>query len=314
MPMPRNKKNLMMLAKGGASQSDIAAALHVSKRDVPTGAKAVCECSPTFDAVSQMDADVVDDLLFPKEEREPNDAYLQQDMAPLVERKKKNRKLPVKLFRIEYCERAEAEKKLAYSYQMFARQFADEAERMDVTRHFAHEAGAKCYIDWAGDTAFQTDRLPGTKTKVYVLVVTLPFSDRFRVEGFCDMKRKSWRDGQMHAFEEFGGMPRMWAPDNAATATARTNAPRVTLVNKEHERFVDRYGAAVVPARTQTARQERCRVRRQPGRAVDHRSRQWDEILHPRRVQRVPLREGRLAQLPPVLGQGRLARLGLREY
>lgn len=86
MPMSKNKKILMMLAKGGASQSDIAAALHVSKRDVSTGAKAIREYGLTFDAVSQMDADVVDDLFFPKEEREPNDAYLQQDMAPLVER------------------------------------------------------------------------------------------------------------------------------------------------------------------------------------------------------------------------------------
>ena len=147
--MSKNKKILMMLAKGGASQSDIAAALHVSKRDVSAGAKVIREYGLTFDAVSQMDADAVDDLFFPKEEREPNDAYLQQDMAPLVERKKKNRKLPVKLFWIEYCERAEAEGKLAYSYQMFARLFADEAERMGATRHFVHEAGAKCYIDWA---------------------------------------------------------------------------------------------------------------------------------------------------------------------
>ena len=105
MPMSKNKKILMMLAKGGASQSDIAAALHVSKRDVSAGAKAIKEYGLTFDAVSTMDADVVDDLFFPKDEREPNDAYLQQDMAPLVERKKRNRKLPVKLFWIEYCER-----------------------------------------------------------------------------------------------------------------------------------------------------------------------------------------------------------------
>ena len=34
MPMSKNKKILLMLAKGGATQSDIAAALHVSKRDV----------------------------------------------------------------------------------------------------------------------------------------------------------------------------------------------------------------------------------------------------------------------------------------
>ena len=98
MPMSKNKKILMMLAKGGVSQSDIAAALHVSKRDVSAGAKAIREYGLTFDAVSSMDADVVDDLFFPKEEREPNGAYLQPDMKALVERKKKNRKLPVKLF------------------------------------------------------------------------------------------------------------------------------------------------------------------------------------------------------------------------
>lgn len=163
MPMSKNKKILMMLAKGGTSQSDIAAALHVSKRDMSVGAKAIREYGLTSDAVSSMDADAIDDLFFPKDEREPNEAYLQQDMAPLVERKKRNRKLPVKLFWIEYCDRAESEKKLACSYQMFARLFADEAERMGATRHFAHEAGAKCYIDLAGDVAYLTDKLTGAK-------------------------------------------------------------------------------------------------------------------------------------------------------
>ena len=66
MPMSKNKKILMMLAKGGASQADIAAALRVSKRDVSAGAKAIKEYGLTFDAVSSMDADVIDDLFFPK--------------------------------------------------------------------------------------------------------------------------------------------------------------------------------------------------------------------------------------------------------
>ena len=47
MPMSKNKKILMMLAKGGASQSEIAAALHVSKRDVSSGTKAIREYDPT---------------------------------------------------------------------------------------------------------------------------------------------------------------------------------------------------------------------------------------------------------------------------
>ena len=101
MPMSKNKKILLMLAKGGATQSDIAAALHVSKRDVSAGAKVMRECGLTFDAVGSMDADAVDDMFFAKEERRPNDAYLRPDMAALVERKKMSRKLPVKLFWLE---------------------------------------------------------------------------------------------------------------------------------------------------------------------------------------------------------------------
>ena len=209
MPMSKNKKILMMLAKGGMSQADVASALHVSKRDVSAGAKAIREHGLAFDAISEMDADAIDELFFSKKGRKQGDAYLQQDMETLVERKKKNRKLPVKLFWLEYCERAKSQDKLAYSYQMFARLFAEEAEKMGATRHFVHEAGAKCYIDWAGDVAYLTDRLLGSKTKVYVMVVALPFSGKFWAEGFCDMKQKSWQEGQMHAFEEFGGVPRM---------------------------------------------------------------------------------------------------------
>ena len=55
-------------------------------------------------------------------------------------------------------------------------------------------------------------------------------------------------------FEEFGGVPRMWVPDNAATATDRAAAPRVTLVNREYERFAEHYGAAVLPARVRRPR------------------------------------------------------------
>ena len=253
--MSKNKKILLMLAKGGATQSDIAAALHVSKRDVSAGAKVMRECGLTFDAVSSMDADAIDGMFFAKEGRRPNDAYLRPDMEALVERKKMSRKLPVKLFWLEYCERAAAEGKLAYAYQTFCEMFADAAGRMGRPGTSPTSLGPNASsIDWAGDVAHLTDKLLGTKTKVYVLVVTLPFSDKFWAEGFCDMGQKPWQEGRTHAFEEFGGVPRMWVPDNAATAADRAAAPRVTLVNREYERFAEHYGAAVVPARVHRPR------------------------------------------------------------
>ena len=251
--MSKNKKILLMLAKGGMSQGEIAASVHVSKRQVSAAAKAVREFGLTFDAVASMDEDAIDDMFFPKEERTQNDAYLVPDIDGCIERKKRNRKLPVKLFWLEYCERAEAAGKLAYSYQTFCEMFAEAAEKTNAVRHFVHEPGAKCYIDWAGDVAYLTDKMLGVKTKVYVLIVCLPFSDKFFAEGFCDMKQRSWQTGQMHAFEAFGGVPRMLVPDNAATATDRS-ALAITLVNAEYERFAEHYGAAVVPARVRKPR------------------------------------------------------------
>lgn len=251
--MSKNKKILLMLAKGGFSQADVAAALHVSKRDVSACAKVLRERSLTFEALGAMGAAEIDDAYFPKDGRQPSEAYLQPDLAGMVERKKRSPKLPVKLMWIEYCEEAAAEGRMSYSYQTFCEMFSEEAERLGATRHFRHEPGAKAYIDWAGDVAWITDRVTGASTKVYVLVVVLPFSDRFWAEGFCDMRQRSWQDGQAHAFEDFGGVPRMLVPDNAATATNRGD-PRVTVVNEEYARFAEHYGCAVVPARVRKPR------------------------------------------------------------
>lgn len=63
--------------------------------------------------------------------------------------------------------------------------FSEEAERLGATRHLLHESGAKRCIDRAGDAAYLTDKLLGAKTKVYALVVTLPFSGKLWAGGFC---------------------------------------------------------------------------------------------------------------------------------
>ena len=251
--MSKKKKILLMLAKGGVSQSEVAAALHASKRDVSACARAIRERGVTFDDVSAMTEAEVDGMLAPPAREKAESAHLVPDMAPLVERKKRNRKLTVKMFWMEHCEEAASAGKSAYSYQTFCEMFADAAERAGAKRRLAHEPGAKAYVDWAGDTASLTDRITGARTKVYVIVVALPYSDRFWAQGFADMRQRSWQEGQARAFEDFGGVPRMLVPDNAATATDRSSV-YVTLVNDEYRRFAEHYGAAVVPARVRRPR------------------------------------------------------------
>ena len=253
--MAKMKKVLLMLLKGGNSQGEVAAVLHVSKRDVSEAAKAIREHNLTYEEILGMDPAAVEDKLFPKGSRgrKKNDAYLQPDMGLYVERKKKRHKLLVKQFWQEYCSAALAQGKLAYSYQSFCEQFSAEAERLGATRHFRHTPGEKAYIDWAGDVAKLTDKITGRTTRVYVLVVVLPFSGLFWARGFTDMRQQSWLEGHMAAFEMFGGVPRMLVPDNCATATDRGSTYE-TLINKDYERFAEHYGTAVVPARVRRPR------------------------------------------------------------
>ena len=251
--MSKRKKILLMLAKGGASQSEVAAALHASKRDVSACARAIRERGLAFDAIAAMTAAEVDEMMLPPNGKPVEGAYLIPDMAPLVERKKGNRKLTVKMFWMEHREAAAAAGRLAYSYQTFCEMFSDAAERAGARRRLAHEPGAKAYVDGAGDTASLTDRLTGARAKIYVIVVALPYSDRFWAQGFADMRQRSWQEGQARALEDFGGVPRMLVPDNAATATDRSSV-YVMLVNAEYQRFAEHYGAAVVPARVRRPR------------------------------------------------------------
>ena len=245
---------LLRLAKGGASQSQVAAVAHASKRDVGECARVLRERGLTYDQVSAMTAAQVDEELFPKAPRVADDSRLRPDVASYVERKKRNRKLPLLELWGEYVREATEAGRDHYAYSTFCEMVREEAERSGARRHFVHVPGAKAYIDWAGDVAHLTDRLTGRRTKVYVFVLELPFSNKFWAEGFCDMRQDSWQLGHMHAFEHLGGVPELLIPDNAPTASNHSAPVGVTLLNEEYERFADHYGTAVLPARVRKPR------------------------------------------------------------
>ena len=147
--MSKNKKILTMLARGGVSQNDITSILRCSKRDVSTAARVLKEHGLSLEDVEVMDAVAIDELLFPKAPRVKNEFYLQPELDTYVERKKKNRRIPVKQFWGEYCALATHAGLMSYSYQTFCEMFSELAERTDAKKHFTHDPGAKAYIDWA---------------------------------------------------------------------------------------------------------------------------------------------------------------------
>ncbi len=245
---------MIRLARGGLTQDEVARVEHAGKRTVGECARVARERALTADELGSTGDEAVD-ALFPKAQgRRPSLDRLQPDMAALVERKKRNRKLPLLIMWTEHVQEASERGMVPYAYSTFCQMFAEEADRMGATRHFNHVPGAKAYIDWCGDVAHLTDRLTGAKTKVYVFVLELPFSNEFWAEGFCDMRQASWQAGHSHAFERFGGVPGLLVPDNAPTATNHSHTGRATVLNEEYERFAHHYGTAVLPARVRKPR------------------------------------------------------------
>ena len=181
--MSKYRRILLAITKGGISQSEIAASLHVSKRDVSAAAKVARERGLTFEQVGSMDEGAVTDTFFPE------GGTQSQSLVPAARHggprreEEEEPEAPGQAPVAEHCDEVAERRKLSYSYQAFCEMLAAEAERLGATRHFEHEPSAKCYVDWAGDPAWLTDMMAGAKAKVWLLVVVLPFSDRFWAEG-----------------------------------------------------------------------------------------------------------------------------------
>ncbi len=120
--MSKRKKTLLMLLRGGMSQSDIAAVVRCSKRDVSAAKRAIVDYALTVDAVEAMTEAEVESLVAPpKAPREKSPSYLQPDMEAFVERKARNKRLPVKLMWYEYSRNAERQDLEAYCSRPSAR-------------------------------------------------------------------------------------------------------------------------------------------------------------------------------------------------
>lgn len=245
--MSKYRRILLMLARGGHSQDEVAAAAGCSKRDVSRCARHLRETGLTEAQIEAMgEAEIA--KAFVGKPRQPDQGHLQIDAGSIIARKARNPRLPLKLMWAEHCEAAAAAGKLPYSYSQFCEILSREAQRSGAAVHLIHEPGQKAFIDWAGDTACITDRVTGVRTKVFVLIICLPRSGWIWARGYTDCSMRSWLDGHMRAFEALGGVPHMLVPDNCATATDRVGAG-VTKLNDTYRRFAEHYGCGILPAR-----------------------------------------------------------------
>ena len=135
-----------------------------------------------------------------------------------------------------------------YGYTQFCEYYKRWKAPLEVTMRQRHVAGEKTFLDWAGKTLIWTDPDRGEFHPAYLFVAALGASNYTFAEAFADQRLPSWIDAHIHAAEFFGGVSRLWVPDNPKTGVNKAcyYEPKI---NDSYQEAADYYGVAILPTR-----------------------------------------------------------------
>lgn len=182
-------------------------------------------------------------LLYPPVLSAGSDQRTEPDLA-YVHREMQRKGVTLTLLWEEY----KAEHPDGLMFTQFCKRYRDFRKNNDVYMRRIYKAGDRVMVDWAGLTMHYQDPR-GIKQTVYLFVADLPASSYLYVEPFRDTALGAWINGHVHAFEAFGGVPRIVVPDNAKTAVIKADYYDPKL-NKTYREMASHYGAAIIPARS----------------------------------------------------------------
>ena len=230
----------------GYSQRQIEQTVHSSHHTVEDTLKAAHEKGITWPLEEDITNADLQEILFPGKYAYtspytmPDFAQVHQDLA--------KKGVTLTLLWHEYCEKVRTTGGVPYMYTQFCDKYRKWARVTKATMRIVHKPGDAMQVDWAGDPLWITNHVTGEQTKAYLFVAVLPCTWYTYAEACSDMKSENWLLCHVHAFNYFGGVPRLLISDNCRTATTVNNRYE-TVLNRSYQELADHYGTAIVPAR-----------------------------------------------------------------
>ena len=240
MEMDKAREILRQHFEVGLSQREIAESVKVSLGTV-SGVLAKARAAGISYPV-QMSNKGLGSILYPAKEKDGKGRYAEPDME-YVHREMQKRGVTLTLLWEEY----KTEHPNGLMFTQFCERYRGFRKSNEVYMRKVYKAGERVMVDWAGETMMFTDET-GQEHKVYLFVAALPASSYLYAEPFQDMGERAWIDAHVHAFEYYGGTPRIIEPDNTKTAITKPDLYD-PIVNRTYAEMARHYGAAIVPAR-----------------------------------------------------------------
>lgn len=192
-----------------------------------------------------------DDLyrkLFPEEQNPENPERALPDWET-IRKELKKKGVTLKLLWIEYRE----QHRNGYQYTQFCEYYRRWAKTQSPTGRFLHNGGEVMEVDYAGLTMTIVNPETGETRQAPVFVATFPASDYVYAEVQPSQELCHWINGHVRALAFFGGVPKIFRPDNPKTGIKSPNYYEPDL-NPTYQELAEHYQVAVLPARVRKPR------------------------------------------------------------
>ena len=226
---------------------DIGKSVGCSKTTVGEIISRCKECGLTYSAAVSMTQDEIHALVYP-ESFGPKQTKEEPDWESIHAMLQSSKKMNLQYIWDEIYRPSHPD---GYSYSRFCAKYSEwkDATGKKVVLPQEREPGKELFVDWVGDTLpCVTDYDTGEVHEAHFFVTTLGDGSYPFVEAFPDETQLNWNQGHIDALEWYGGLPRIFVPDNCKTAVIHTNLYNPEL-NHAYRELARHYGVAIIPAR-----------------------------------------------------------------
>lgn len=241
-------REILRLSSLGLNRTQIADSLGASRTTVIHTLQRAAAQGLDWQAAEAMNDRELTSKLYPNQNdtanyQAPDYVYVHREMAKPG--------MTQQLLWMEYCDRCRDSGKIPYQLTQFKKHYREYLTSTKATMHINRKPGETMEVDWAGQTAHLVDSDTGELIDAYVFVASLPYSGYSYAEAFLSRNQEAWTAAHVNAYNYFGGVARIFVPDNLKTGVIKRTKSEIVL-NKSYHELAEHYGTAILPARVRT--------------------------------------------------------------
>ena len=140
-----------------------------------------------------------------------------------------------------------------YGYSRFCDLYGEWRKTVTATMRQTHPAGAKLFVDYAGDTMPVFDQITNAERPAHIFIAALGASNYTYAEARWSEGLADWIAAHVNTFTTIGGVTKAVVCDNLRAGVTKPSRYEPGI-NRTYQDLAEHYGFAVLPARVRKPR------------------------------------------------------------